>query len=297
MTAYRSGYCCILGRPNAGKSTLLNRLCGEKLAIVTDKPQTTRDLITAIKTTAKAQIIFLDTPGLHESPKALNRQMLAAAEQGARDADLLLVLFDPREEGARYDLQLARRLAGSGKPVIAAINKIDLVEKLTLLPVMQMLADEGIAEIYPISALTGDGLETLEEGIVAHLAEGPKLFPEEQVTDQNERFLAAEIIREKLFLFTHQEIPYASAVLVEEYKERNEKLTAVRAVIYVEKDSQRGIVIGQQGQMIKRIGQAARQELERRFGRKYFLELAVKTRKDWTTDEKFLKEIERQYKG
>lgn len=297
MTAYRSGYCCILGRPNAGKSTLLNRFCGEKVAIVTDKPQTTRDMITAMKTTPAAQIIFLDTPGLHESPKELNIIMQAAAKNAAESADMLLVIFDPRDKSAREDLHLARQLAGSAKPVVAAINKIDLVNKVLLLPVMQMLADEGVAEIYPISAKTGEGVAELELGIAAHLPEGPMLYPEEQLTDQNERFLASEIIREKLFLYTHKEIPYSSAVIVEEYKERNENLNAVRAVIYVERDSQRGIVIGQGGQMIKQIGQAAREELEQRFGKKYFLELNVKTRKDWTKDEKFLKEIERQYKG
>ncbi|MBI5638631.1 MAG: GTPase Era [Nitrospinae bacterium] len=297
LTAYRSGYCCILGRPNAGKSTLLNRFCGEKVAIVTDKPQTTRDMITAMKTTPSAQIIFLDTPGLHESPKELNKIMQAAAKNAAESADMLLVIFDPREKSAREDLHLARQLAGSAKPVIAAINKIDLVDKLMLLPVMQMLADEGIADIYPVSAKTGEGVEALEQGIAAYLPEGPMLYPEDQLTDQNERFLAAEIIREKLFQYTHKEIPYSSAVIVEEYKERNEKLNAVRAVIYVERDSQRGIVIGQGGQMIKQIGQAAREELEQRFGKKFFLELNVKTRKDWTKDEKFLKEIERQYKG
>lgn len=297
MTELRSGHCCILGRPNAGKSTLMNRLCGEKVAIVTDKPQTTREMITGVKTDGRGQIVFLDTPGLHESDKPLNRQMIKAARAAARDADLLLLIFDPREEKTRGDLALAKTLGRAGTPLVAAINKIDMVDKHTLLPVMKMLADEGITEIYLISALTGEGVEELEKGIWGHLPAGPPLYPEDALTDQNERFLAAEIIREKLFMFTRQEIPYSSTVAVEEYKERPNKLIAIRATIYVEKDSQGTIVVGKGGQMIKRIGQSAREDLELRFGRKFHLELSVKTRKDWTKDEEFLKKMARQYKG
>lgn len=275
----------------------MNRLCGEKVAIVTDKPQTTRDMITAIKTTKETQMVFLDTPGLHVSEKALNKKMLKAAHDAAREADLLVLLIDARGEQPEELAALARQAAGMGKPAVAAINKIDLVEKNSLLPLMKALADEGISEIYPVSALTGEGVDQLEKSIAARLPEGPPLFPEDTLTDQNERFFAAEIIREKLFMFTKQEIPYSSTVVVEEYKERSERLTAVRAVIYVEKDSQGKIVIGQGGQMIKRIGQAAREELEARFGRKYYLELNVKTRKDWTKDERFINKLERQYKG
>ncbi|MBI5178284.1 MAG: GTPase Era [Nitrospinae bacterium] len=297
MTEFKCGYCGIVGRPNAGKSTLMNRLCGEQVAIVTDKPQTTRDMITGIKTTKEAQIIFLDTPGLHESQKALNVKMIKAAEEAAKEADLLLVLCDPTQERPDADARIAEKMVASGKPVIAAVNKIDCVAKETILPLMKMFADAGITDIYPISAATGEGVEELEKGILAKLPAGPQLFPEDQITDQNERFLASEMIREKIFLFTHLEVPYASMVSVEEYKERSEKLTAVRATIFVEKESQKGILIGQGGAMIKRIGQAARESLEQRFGRKFYLELSVKTRKDWTRDEGFLKKMDSAYKG
>ncbi len=275
----------------------MNRLCGEQVAIVTDKPQTTRDMITGIKTTESSQVIFLDTPGLHESGKALNKKMVRAAEEGAASADFLLMLCDPTQNNLEQDVQIAEKLRQLGKPVIVVINKIDLIRKHEMLPVMQMWADAGMSEIHPISAATGEGVEELEKAIIAALPEGPQLFPEDVITGQNERFLAAEIIREKIFLFTHMEVPYASMVKVDEYKERSETLTAVVAAIYVEKESQKGILIGERGAMIKRIGQAARLSLEERFGRKFFLELTVKTRKDWTQDEAFLKKMDAAYKG
>jgi GTP-binding protein Era len=275
----------------------MNLLCGEQVAIVTDKPQTTRDMITGIKTTADSQVIFLDTPGLHESDKALNKKMVAAAENAMNDADLLLLLCDPTRDDRTQDMKIAEKLLNMKKPVIVAINKIDLVQKNELLPLIQMWASAGISEIYPVSAKSGDGTAELERGIIAALPEGPQLFPDDMFTDQNERFLASEIIREKIFLFTHMEVPYASMVSVEEYKERSEALTAVRATIYVEKESQKGILIGERGAMIKRIGQAARISLEERFGRKFFLELGVKTRKDWTRDAAFLKKMDTAYKG
>ena len=296
-TNFKCGYCAIVGRPNAGKSTLLNLLCGEMVAIVTDKPQTTRDAITAIKNTKEYQIIFLDTPGLHESDKALNQKMVKAAEDAAESADLLLFLCDPTQGRQEEDLQIVSKLTAAGKPLMVAINKVDAIKKDLMLPIMKMWADAGISDVFPISAKSGYGVPELEKLIASRLPAGHALFPEDQITDQNERFLASEIIRSKILLYTHLEVPYSSMVAVEDYKERSEKLTAVTATIYVEKESQKGIVIGSGGSMIKRIGQAAREELEKRFARKFYVELKVKTRKDWTKDAEFIKRHDSAYKG
>jgi GTP-binding protein Era len=297
MTNFHCGYCAIVGIPNAGKSTLLNLLCGDMLAIVNDKPQTTREAITGIKTSPDHQIIFLDTPGLHKATKALNIKMVTAAEEGAENADVILLVCDPSQGKLEDELRIARKFSTGGKPIVAALNKADAIQKETLLPIIKSLADAGIADIYPISARTGEGVEELEKHIALKLPVGPALFPNDQVTDQNERFLASEIIRSKIMDFTHKEIPYSTMVSVDEYKERSEKLTAVRATIYVEKDSQKGIIIGAGGAMIKQIGQSAREELEKRFDRKFYLELNVKTRKDWTKDAEFIKKADSAYKG
>ena len=294
---FRCGYCAIVGRPNAGKSTLLNLLCGDMVAIVTEKPQTTRDAITAIKTAKNHQIIFLDTPGLHQAAKALNIKMMRAAEEAAGSADVLLFLCDPTQENADEDLRMAKQLSALEKPMLVAINKIDAIRKESMLPIMKMWADAGISGVFPISAKTGDGVPELEMLVASRLPEGHALFPEDQITDQNERFLASEIIRSKILQFTHMEVPYASMVSVEEYKECSDKLTAVVATIYVEKESQKGIVIGAGGSMIKRIGRAAREELEERFSRKFYLELGVRTKRDWTKDAEFIKRHESAYKG
>ncbi|GMT42861.1 MAG: GTPase Era [bacterium] len=284
-----------MGRPNSGKSTLLNFICGEKVAIVSKKPQTTRNRILAVKTLPQAQIIILDTPGLHDATAALNKNMVKAAGKAAKEADLLLFLCDLRLENTEEDIKHAQSLMRLEKPMMVAINKIDLTAKEKLLPVMDLWSKARFSDIYPVSALHGDGVEELLGGIIKRLPVSPRLFPEDTLTQHSERFLVAETIREKLFNFTHQEIPYSSAVRIEEYHERSEKLNAVRAIIYVEKDSQKGIVIGQNGSMIKRIGQAARKELEKRFGKKFYLELGVKTRKDWTRDETFLKRLDSEF--
>ncbi len=294
---HKCGYCAIVGRPNAGKSTLLNLLCGDMVAVVTDKPQTTRDAITAIKTAKDHQIIFLDTPGLHQATKALNKKMVRAAEEAVESADIILFLCDPTREDYADDLRAAKKLSTPGKPLLVAINKVDAVRKESLLPIIRMWADAGMGEIFTISAKTGDGVAGLEARIAAVLPEGPALYPEDQITDQNEKFLASEIIRSKIMTFTHMEVPYSSMVSVSEYKERSDKLTAVVATIYVEKESQKGIVIGAGGFMIKRIGQAAREELEKRFSRKFYVEISVRTKKDWTKDPEFIKRKETSYKG
>ena len=247
--------------------------------------------MSAIKTAKDVQIIFLDTPGLHESDKPLNRRMMKAATDAAADADLLVFMTDAGGEHFDDDLKWAKSLLRHKADLIVAINKIDLVKKITILPMISRWSDAGIDTIYPISSKSGEGVDELELGIIERMPFGPALFPEDALTEQSERFLAAETIREKLFRFTHMEIPYSSAVIVDEYKARSETLTAVQAVIYVEKDSQKSIVIGQNGSMIKRIGTAARLDMEEKFGGKFFLELKVKTRKDWTREENFIKRL------
>ncbi len=277
------------GRPNAGKSTLINSLCGEKISIVTNKPQTTRDRILGIKTTAFAQMIFIDTPGLHSSQgKPLNRKMMKEAIGAIHEADVLLFLAGPSMRDIDKEIEWIENIKKTGKPIIVAVNKIDLVEKDRFLPVIKRFSEIGIEKIIPVSALKGDGVDALEREIAAILPASPPLYPEDTLTQQTERFLTSEIIREKLFQFTRQEIPYSSLVSIDDFKERSKKLSVVFATIYVEKESQKGIVIGQRGSMIKRIGWDARKELEERFGRKFYLELRVKTRKEWTKDEKFI---------
>ncbi len=251
--------------------------------------------MSAVKTTENMQVIFLDTPGLHESTKPLNRRMMKAAKEAAGDADVLLFMTDAKGENLSDELDWAKRLLQHEKPVIVAINKIDLVNKSSVLPMIRQWSDAGFDAIHPVSAQNGEGVGELERDIIERLPVGPALFPEDTLTEQSQRFLAAETIREKIFRFTQMEIPYSTAVIVDEYKKRSEKLTAVRAVIYVEKDSQKSIVIGQNGSMIKKIGTAARVDMERRFGGKFFLELNVKTRKDWTREEKFIKRLEERF--
>ena len=251
--------------------------------------------MSAIKTTKDAQVIFLDTPGLHESDKPLNRRMMRAAKEAAGDADVLLFMTEAKGKNLDDELDWAKRFLRYKKPVIVAINKIDLVKKSSVLPMIKRWSEAGFDAIHPVSAKSGEGVGELEHSLIERLPVGPQLFPEDTLTEQSQRFLTAETIREKIFRFTQMEIPYSTAVIVDEYKKRSEKLTAVRAVIYVEKDSQKRIVIGQNGSMIKKIGTAARVDMERRFGGKFFLDLNVKTRKDWTREEKFIKRLEERF--
>ncbi len=285
-----------MGIPNAGKSTLLNLMCGEKIAIVTHKPQTTRDRILAVKTVEKAQIIFLDTPGLHDSEKPLNKMMQRVASHAAKEADIIVMLSDPARGRTDYEIELVKNLGSLKKPIIVAINKIDSINKEKLLPLIDKWKKAGTSEIFLISALKGDGVDELESAVVSLLPKGPQLFPEDTLTEHTERFLASEIVREKVFLYCHQEIPYSIFVEIDEFKDRSESLSAVRAIVYVEKDSQKSIVIGQNGSMVKRIGTAARIEMEKRFQRKFYLELKVKTSKDWTKNETLLKRIEKAHR-
>ena len=281
MSGFKSGFVAIVGRPNAGKSTLVNALVGRKVAIVTPRPQTTRNRIQGIVNRADAQIVLVDTPGIHKASSALGKQMMAEVRQALEGIDVLALLVDASEEfgaGDAYALELAKRFHG---PAFLLLNKIDRVKKALLLPrIEQYRRAREFAEIIPISARTGEGLPAVLEKLALHLPEGPAYFPPDQYTDQPERFLAGEIVREKAILATENEVPYGIAVLVDSFEERP-RLIRLRVLIYVEREGQKGILIGKGGAMLKKIGSAARKELEELLGVKIFLELHVKVQRGW----------------
>jgi GTP-binding protein Era len=281
---FRSGYIAIVGRSNVGKSTLLNRLLGEKVAIVSPRPQTTRNRITGIRTTAHAQMVFLDTPGIHQAHSLMNRRMVDVALQTLHEVDGLLWVLDAHERIGTQDERIAELLRGVKTPVYTLLNKIDLVSKGKLLPLMQLCAEMLPGkEIVPVSALKGDNMALLLELIEKSLPEGPRYFPGDELTDQSERFLAAEIIREKVFLLTREEIPYGVAVTIDEFDEKPEKnLIVIKATIHTERDSHKPILIGKQGAMLKEIGIQTRSELEALLGCRIFLELFIRVDKGWT---------------
>ncbi len=290
---FKSGFIALIGRPNAGKSTLLNRLLGQKLAIISSKPQTTRNRILGVKNHPEGQIIFLDTPGIHHSKSRLNQFMVKTALTTYNEVDGICLLIEAdHADNAENDFIL-QTLKEITKPVLLLINKIDLVSKEVLLPMIERYSQRRpFVEIIPISALKGDGIDLLLQELVKILPEGPRLFPEDMITDMPERFLAAELIREKIFQMTREEIPYATAVQVEEFKEREEKnLIVIKAIIQVERESQKGIVIGRKGEMLKEIGKQARSEMEALLGAKVFLELWVKVEKNWREDPRALRRL------
>ncbi len=290
---FKSGFIAIVGRPNVGKSTLLNAIVGEKLAITSRKPQTTRNRITGILNTEDGQFIFLDTPGIHDAKTPLNRCMVKAATSAFGEVDLILLLVEADRGLDPGDGLILEGLRSSAVPVFLVINKVDLVEKPKLLPLIDRFRGlHDFREIVPVSAATGEGVGRLLELIVDAMPEGPKLFPDDLFTNQSERFIAAEIVREKILELTHREIPYATAVTVDSFKEDEEKnRIRIAATITVEKDSQKGILIGKGGRMLKEIGMKSRLEMERFFAAKIFLELFVRVRKDWTKDPRWLKEF------
>jgi len=289
----RAGFVSLLGRPNAGKSTLLNRLVGEKLAIVSPRPQTTRNRITGIKHLPEAQIVFVDTPGLHPGRGRLADFMWKTAQRAAQEVDLVCLVVDAASPGAPDDLVLAPLRAFDG-PAFCVLNKVDLVRpKDRMLPLIDRWQKaHAFAEILPISATDGTNCERLLGRIVEALPEHPALFPADATCDQPETFWVAEVIRERIFHLTHQEVPYAAAVRVESLTEtkRPERLD-IRATIFVEQESQKGIMIGKGAAMLKRIGTDARRELERFFGVPVFLGLTVQVRKNWRRDERALREF------
>ncbi|HVH69672.1 MAG TPA: GTPase Era [Candidatus Dormibacteraeota bacterium] len=289
---FRSGFVAILGRPNAGKSTLINRLVGQKIAIVTSKPQTTRNRIQGIVTKPQGQVVFIDTPGLHEANSVLGRQMMQEVAAALEGIDVLLLLFDASDAEPRADellLEKAKRFRGK---TILALNKIDRLPKPKLLPLMESFAKAfEFAAIVPISALKGFGCDDLLQEVLKRLPKGATYFPEDQLTDQPERFLAAEIIREKAIQVMYHEVPYALAVSVEKFEEKP-KLLRIEALVNVERDSQKKILIGHKGETIKKIGIEARKELEAILGVKIYLGLYVKVAPDWRENPQKVRELD-----
>jgi len=281
----RCGFVALIGAPNTGKSTLLNRLVGAKVSIVTPKVQTTRTRVLGITLRGAAQVIFIDTPGIFQPRRRLDRAMVAAAWSGAADADLVVLLVDA-EKGVTGDTgRIVEGLGKAGRKAILALNKIDLVRRESLLALSAELNETGIfTDTFMISAATGDGVDDLMDALITRLPEGPWLYPEDQLSDMPERLLAAEITREKLFLQLRQELPYALTVETEEWEERPDGSVRVGQVIYVQRDSQKAIVLGKGGQRIKSVGAAARAELEGMLGCKVHLFLFVKVREKWGED-------------
>lgn len=291
---HRSGYVAVLGRPNTGKSTLINTILGQKIAIVTPRPQTTRRRQLGILSTADAQIIFIDTPGLHSPRHRFGRYMVRAAHDALRDADLLLWLLDvsrPPQEEDRDIAETIHRRRGDA-PVVLALNKVDLLPRApdaTTGERHRALVAHAHARL--LSALRNEGVRELVDLLRGMLPRGPRYFPADEVSEVNMRFIAAEVVREKVMLATSQEIPHAVAVEIEEYRERSAKLTSISALLYVERDSQKGILVGKGGEMIRKLGRAARLELEDMLGTRVYLDLHVKTHRNWRKDDAFMRRL------
>ncbi len=290
----KAGMVSLVGRPNAGKSTLLNRFAGQKLAIVSDKPQTTRHRIVGVRNTPAGQIVFIDTPGIHKPMHRMNRRMVETATETLREVDVVVLVVDttvPPGAGDRFVLDLVQ---SAKTKAVLALNKVDRVRKSDLLPIMNHYGHAMPFEaIVPVSATTGDGVDSLEREILAALPEGEPLYPDDYLTDQTERTLAAELIREKVLRHTRDELPYTTGVVIEQFEEpqRQGGLTRIFAAILVDHDSQKPIVVGKGGEMIKRVGTEARLDLEEMLGGKVFLDLHVKVRQEWRDDERILDEM------
>ena len=289
--SFKSGFVSIVGRPNVGKSTLLNQAVGTKIAIMSDKPQTTRNKIRAVLSSEKGQIIFIDTPGVQKPRNKLGDFMLKQVLTSLGEVDVLLYVVEANSTIGPQENYLLKTLAEINTPIILAVNKIDLASKAQAENLAAVIATKiSIAKTFYISALTGEGIEELRDGILELLPEGPPYYPEGQVTDFPERFIIAEYIREQILHLTREEVPHSVAVVVEELKPReNTDTVYVSAVIYVERDSQKGIIIGKNGKMLKEIGQRARREIERLLGSKIYLELWVKVKEDWRNREAWIR--------
>jgi len=287
----RAGFVSLIGRPNAGKSTLLNRLVGTKIAIVSDKPQTTRTRILGVRNYEAAQVVYLDTPGIHRPLHRMNVRMVDAAVETVGEVDVLGIVVDATEapgRGIQFVLDLAKKAKGAA---FLILNKIDMMKRMRLLPIIDEYSKKGdFAAIVPVSAMTGENVERLEQAIIDRLPEGEPMYPPDYLTDQPERMIAGEIVREKVLLFTRDEIPFASAVLVERFEETPGLLNLYCSIV-VDRESQKPIVVGRGGEMIKRIGTAAREDLERFFGTRIYLDLQVRVRSEWREDDRLLQQI------
>lgn len=290
--AYKSGFVAIVGRPNVGKSTLMNKIIGQKIAIMSDKAQTTRNKIHGVYTTDELQVVFLDTPGIHKPQSKLGDYMMKVAEGTLGEVDAILFLVNVNEKLGGGDRFIIERLKAVKTPVILVLNKMDQITPDELLPIIVSYKDlYPFAEIVPISALQGSNVDTLLKQVERFLPEGPQYYPADQVTDHPEQFVCAELIREKLLILTREEIPHSIAVAIESMSVEENGLVRIGAVIYVERDSQKGIIIGKKGALLKEVGQQARKDIEKLLGSKIFLELWVKVQKDWRNKERILNDL------
>jgi GTP-binding protein Era len=288
----KSGYVALLGRPNAGKSTLLNRILGQKLAIVSDKPQTTRTRVVGVKNYSDAQVVFVDTPGVHKPTHRMNVRMVDTAMEAMREVDVVCLVVDASVKLGTGDRHLLTMLKDVKVPVILALNKVDIVSKPKLLPILDQYSKAySFAELVPLSAADGTNVDTLEGLFLRYLPEGEPLYPPEYFTDQTERFFASEIVREQVLQLTHDELPFSTAVVVDQFDESDPGLIKLYCTILVERESQKPIVVGKAGSMIKAIGTAARLGLEEHFQQKVFLDLHVKVKSEWRDDERLLDEM------
>ena len=289
---FKSGFVSVVGRPNVGKSTLVNRLVGQKVAIVSDKPQTTRNRILAVVNRPGAQLVLFDTPGIHKPEHEMNRRMVDTAVKSIGQGDVVLWVNEVTEPPGPSDAFIERLLAKSGLPVVLALNKIDRVPKPKILPALETWSRVGsFTDIVPISARDGDNVDRLEQVLIGHLRQGEPLYPDDFLTDLPERFFVAEMVRERILHHTRQEIPYVTGVVIESFKEDEKGLVRIEAAILVERENQKGILIGRGGSMLKLVGSEARQQIEAFLGTKIYLGLFVKVREHWRENESLLDQM------
>ena len=291
MMSYKSGFVTIIGRHNVGKSTLVNKLIGEKAVIVSKKPQTTRNKIKAVYSEKRGQIIFLDTPGIHKAKNELDKYMLDQAFESIKGIDLILFMVDATSPFGKGDKFILNQIAGSDIPVLVIMNKIDKVNNNLLIKRQNNYEKNTLFEVIPVSAKTSKNISNLKNEIFNILPEGPQYYPEDMFTDQIERFVVSELIREEIFHLAREEVPYGIAVVVEEMKERDNDMIFVRANVIVEKKSHKGIIIGKNGKMLKKIGSRARESIESLLNTKIYLDLWVKVKKDWREDKNLLRQM------
>ncbi|MFZ3578640.1 GTPase Era [Virgibacillus sp. DJP39] len=291
MNSFKSGFVAIIGRPNVGKSTFMNRVIGQKIAIMSDKPQTTRNKIQGVLTDQDSQLVFIDTPGIHKPKHRLGDFMVKIAENTLNEVDAILFMINAKEGYGKGDQYILDRLQEVKRPVYLIINKIDLIHPDELFPLIEKYKDKHkFEEVIPISALEGNNVDHLLDVLKEKLPEGPQFYPEDQVTDHPERFIIGELIREKVLQLTHEEIPHSIAVVIENIEKRESNAVFIQAIIITERSTQKGILIGKQGNMLKNIGKNARKDIEALLGSKVYLELWIKVKKDWRNKQTQLKE-------